>query len=800
MFLNYIKTTFRNLYTEKFYSAINIVGLAIGLASAMLIGLYIFDELSFDTHHKNYEQIYRISSKFSISGKKDLTVFTGSKLAPTLQTVYPEIERTVRFIQAGENLFRYEEVEDYESRIYYADSTIFEIFSHKFLQGDPQMALSYPNTIVVTESTAKKYFGNENPLGKTIFRQGDQEFLITGVIEDVPPCSHLQFDFLISMKTIEGWLEQNESFWWLNCFTYIKLKENSTIENLQRTFPDFFEKFMASTGVENSSYNIIIQNISEIHLGQKLSGDLPKGEQENIVIFLGIALFILVIASINYMNLATARASTRAKEVAIRKVVGASRTMLIARFLTESVMVSFLAFFLALGIVETILPFFNFIAEKEITFLYKGSLGMLLIFIAITLVTGIVSGSYPAFYLSSFEPMETLKKKSATGLHSNGLRKILVIFQFTLSIVLLVGMLTISKQLNYIQNFDLGFDKNNIMVTVVRDTTLLSRIEEFKEQLLISDGVSAVAASSSKLPALMVSRTAFEVTTKRGNEKQLMNFIEVDYDYIDLMKMQIVAGRKFQKKFEHEKDSAFIVNETAVKNMGFTPEEAIGKSISIQYDEESVTSRKSGIIVGVVKDFNYSSLHNEIEPIVFFLENNLPLINIRLTDENPEKVVAHIKAIRKKMNLPETFTYTILVKNLLNFYTPEQKLKRIVTYFAFLSMFIACLGLFGLTAFVSERRTKEIGIRKALGATSIQIFFLVIADFIELVFIANIIAWFVAYLIVNEWLSNYAYYSENSIGIFILATLISILIALITISYQAIKIARENPIKALKYE
>lgn len=798
MLVDYIKTTFRNILRDTFYSALNITGLAIGLALAVFILLYVYDELTYDRHHHKHQRIYRIASQFSIDDKSDQVATSGSLMGPVLEMEYPGIIHFARVINAGESHFRHNGHEFYENGVFYADSSVFSIFTHPFVYGSPEYALTAPNTIVLTRATAEKYFGTTNPVGETIVRRGNQNFVVTGVIENVPQNSHLQFDMLISMPTIQGWLEQSASFWSFNCFTYILLDEENNIKKIKHDFPNIYQKYMASIGNElNATYTIIPQRLTDIHLKSSVEWDLSTGNMAYLLILTAIALFILLIAAINYMNLATARSSKRAKEVGVRKIVGASRPMLIARFLTESIIVVFVSLIIALAIVELTMPYFNDITGKSLNISILETPEIYFYLVLIMLFVGLISGSYPAFYLSSFRPLSIIKGKERQGRHGWRLRRVLVVSQFALSVVMIIGTITVSRQLNFLQNKTLGFNKEQIIVSILRDTSLIAHYNQFRAQLLEHPAIENVATASSRLPAERTSRNAHLVEVQGKMKRFALNFISVDERFIDLMGMELLEGRNFDPDRPAD-TSAFIINEAAMQLFGWEKGTASGRKM--QFGLQQLPDSSSGKVIGVVRNFNYSSLHHQIEPIVFILSENMPVISIKYSSNDPRQIVQYVKKIRAEFGVNTPFNYSFLDDTLRDFYFAEMKLSRIFNYFAWFAIFISSLGLFGLSAFVAEQRTKEIGIRKTIGATTQNIIVLLTKDFLKLVLIGNILAWGIAYPVAQKWLQQFAYHIDINLFWFVLATIISLFIAALTVAYQAVKIALSNPIKSLRYE
>lgn len=817
MLNNYFISAYRNIVRNKFYSAINIAGLAIGIICAILILLYVQEELTFDKHHSNYERIYRLESDFTISDKNTLAALVPMPMAPTLMDEYPEIEDYARFAGFGidDILFTYQEKKFYEDNIYFADSSVFDVFTHDFIFGSPEQALNEPNTMVITESFSQRYFGDANPVGEVLTSSNFGDFRVTGVIENVPSNSHLTYECLLSMATIveltgvERFNDRSAgSFWNISVFGYLLLKENTSMEGLHAKFPDFYEKYMASLGNQiNASFNLMSQRLDQVHFHSTLEFDLPVGNYNYIIIFSLVGIFMLIIACVNYMNMSTARSTNRAKEVGLRKVIGAHRISLIRQFLSESIVLAIIALILSLIITILILPYFNELAGKEIFVADLFKPFTVISVLLITLFVGLVSGSYPSFYLSSFLPVMVLKgtlPREGKGL----LRKILVIFQFVLSVALIIGTIVVSSQQRFIQNKDLGMNKENLLLIPSRDTTFINnQLRSFKEELTRNPNIKGVT-SSILIPPRMASKVVFQVEKEEGLVEIALSFSIVDHDFIKVMEIELLEGRDFDVERTTDLTEAFIINETAAKNLGWG-NEALGKRVRFGINPADGTARNDGVVIGVVKDFHFSSIHNTIEPFVFIVSEN-PTLNfyVRIDEKNEAETLEFISNKRIEMGNTLPFNYFFFTEKLDEMYSSEKKLSYLFSIFALLTIFISCLGLLGLTSFITQQRTREIGIRKIMGATSTNITWMLNKDFLILVIIGNIIAWPFAYLAMVRWLQDFAYRIDFSISPFvwytlipfILATLISIAIAMITVSLLSIRAANANPVDAIRYE
>ncbi len=807
MIKNYLKSALRNITRNKFYSVLNILGLSIGLISTIFILLYIQDELSFDKYNKNYKRIYRLESDFRISEKHDKFAVTSVPIAPAMKMEYPEIEQYARIVDNGNMFIRYKNKEFYEKKIYSADSSYFKVFTCEFLKGSPDNALTEPNTMVVTESFAKKYFGEANPLGE-VLRDGDNmNYKVTAVIKDLPGNTHLKYDALTSMATIAKVYGKDqfnslkpEAFWNVGIYSYILLKPNADIKNIHAKFPAFNKKYMEPLGKQiNADFKLITTNLANIHLSTKnLEGDLPRGSMSYVYIFSFVALFILLIASINYMNMATSRSANRAKEVGIRKVLGAFRAQLSRQFLSESVLLAFISLIISLAFIQLLLPLFNELSDKHLTFGVFSNPFIFIGIIAITLVVGLVSGSYPAFYLSSFMPARVLKGKIDSGRNSGYLRKTLVVFQFVISIMMIIGTLTVSRQLRYMKTKDLGFDKGNIVVAEIQDTVFVKKIPAFREELLQNPAIEAVSASTG-VPGKIRSIQVMRVENGSKMQELALNNFQIDYDYIPLMKMKLVKGRNFDKNMGTDLKEGVIINETAAKKLGWG-DNALGKKIQYGIELDGTADRNTKVI-GVVKDFNYASLHNKIEPIVMFLTKRPGFaLNIRIKPENKPAALDFIKLVWGKYGVKNPFEYYFLDQNFDESYQAEAKLNKIFTVFSVISIFIALLGLLGLASFTAERRTKEIGIRKVLGSSLMEIANMFYKEFTLLIVVAFIIGTPIAFYALGLWLQQFAYHVNQTWFIFFLSGMLAWIVAMATISFHSIKAASENPVTAIKYE
>ena len=792
MFKNYLKIALRNIRRHKGYSFLNVVGLAIGMACCILIFLYVRGELSFDRCHENSDQIYRLVLERRAPEGSKLDTSTPPPLGPALLNDFPQIAHAVRFFTKDNPipLVSFDSNRFYERGFLFVDSNVFDEFTIPFLQGEPKTALQKPNSIVITQETARKYFGEDNPLGKMFVFENHLDFEVTGVVKNPPLNSTLQFDFLASFSTLYGWLGKEFLDNWQNnmCQTYLLLSKDSAPEELEQQLPAFIKKYLGET---NSLQRILLQPLNRIHLYSaqdfRLSSD---GDIRNVYILSSVAFIVLLIACINFINLTTARSVRRAKEVCIRKVAGTTKSQLVRQFLGESLLLTGVALLSAIVVVEASIHHFDRLIGRSISTDAIQNGWTLIGLLGIWLFVGLLSGGYPAFILSAFQPVHTLKGPPKTSSGGIIFRKALVVIQFAVSIALIIGTTVIYDQLNFIQNQRMGFDKDQIIVAPIRDEGLRQNPDPLKSRLRQQAGILEVGAAA-LLPGGPVGKTRFRA--EGISDEGTMSMLWIDHDFIRTLGMKLIAGRDFSKNFGTDASEAIILNEEAVGQLGWTSAEAVGKSFEL-------VGSKKGTIIGVVRDFNFTSLHHKIEPIVLHIWPWLNYILVRADVAHVSGVLNDMKHIWQEFDPDHPFTFNFLNDNFDRFYQSEKRLGRISGYFSLLVILIACLGLFGLAAFTTQQRTKEIGIRKVLGSSVSGIIVLLTKEFIRWVIVANIIAWPVAYFVMNRWLQNFAYRIEMSLWMFILAGALALLIALVTVSYQAIRAATANPVESLRYE
>jgi putative ABC transport system permease protein len=815
MIRNYLKIAFRNLVRNKAFSFINIFGLAVGLTTCMLIMLYLFSETGYDTQHQGADRIYRIAGQASTltgEGKEKPWAAVSAPTAGGLKTDMPEVEEVARLLKFplfDRMLLKVENGKEikqfYEPNGYYVDSTFLRLFTYDFKYGNAATALDVPNSVVISEEVAGKLFGNDNPVGKPItigIPYGDFTYTVKGVFRTAGVKSHIPAHLLLSMRNgdIGGWAAQQTNWATNNIFhTYVRLKKGAD--------PMAFEKKLAAftdrrAGVDlkglGVSRRLFIQPVKDIYLHSDLDNEIAANGNITYLYVLGsIALFVLLIACINFMNLSTARSGKRAKEVGVRKVMGAGKGALIGQFLGESITMSGLALLLALFLTWAFLPLFNTLTERQLRlFDQPGNWGWIAV---LALCTGILSGLYPAFYLSSFKPVTVLKGKLLNNFSATAIRKGLVVFQFMISICLILGAVMISRQLKYLNDRDLGFSKKGQIVLPLQNQGVIQHYETLKTELLKTPGIGSVTCGSMYPGLENPQDMLFYAEGKTVHDVVDVHLANIDYDYFETLGLTVLKGREFSKEFTADSNS-IILNEAALRNLGYTMNNPIGKKIYWDFHGTHNTMQ----IVGVVRNFNFQSLYNTIKPFAFtansYLGSKYGFMIVRPSTTEYATTLKDIQRSWTKINPGEPFVYSFLDKDFQRNYEKDQRASGIVTYFTCIAILIACLGLFGLSAFTAEQRTKEIGIRKVLGASVIDVTRLLSRDFIGLVAIAIVIASPLAWYGINKWLQSFAYKVPISWWMFALAGSLAIAIALVTVSFQSIRAAIANPVVSLRSE
>lgn len=810
MLKNFFYITIRNILKHKFYSFLNILGLSVGITCFLLIILYVKDELSYDKHLPDIENMYRLDFTGSIGGNSFITSLSSVPAAQALVNDYPEVTSAVRVRERANQMVKPKDMVQIfdEKRVLLADSNIFSFFKMPLLEGDPATALAGPKKVAISESTAKKYFGEQSAIGKVLEVQGWETFEVTAVYKDLPKNQHFHADLLFSMMTSSE--ARNTEWMSFNFVTYIKLAEGNMAAALEAKFPAMvvkyigpeIQKYMGQSIEEffasGSQAGYTLFPVKDIHLYSSKLGELEaNGDVDYVYLFLAIAFFILLIACINFMNLSTARSANRAKEVGVRKVLGAQRPVIIRQFLAEALMLSLFSLLLAYGLCFLLLPYFNQLAEKELTASSLLSPGFASIMVIILVSVGLLAGSYPAFYLSGFKPAEVLKGRLNLGMKSGLIRSLLVVFQFTLSIIMIVGTMVIYDQLGYISNKKLGYDKEKL-VTVNDAWLLKDNLKAYKTEVLRNSGIEGGTISS----FLPVNGTSNNNLYFKGrdpqNEAHIVSDWRVDHDYVPTLGIEVKQGRNFSLDFPSD-STAILVNEAFVKQFGFENpvDEVISRHGEDENGEATIDSYK---IIGVVGDFHYASLRENIYPLMMLLGTSRGNITFRISGENTEQTLADLETTWEQFGPGQPFSYEFLGDEFDSIHKSEMKIGSIFMTFASIAVFIACLGLFGLAAFTAEQRNKEIGVRKVLGASVSGIMGLLSWEFVKLVAISFAIAAPTAWFAMSKWLDNFAYRTELSLVTVLIAGGLSLLVAWLTMSYQTWRAARANPVKSLRSE
>lgn len=806
MLLNYIRITIRSFTKSKFYSAINILGLSLGITAISFILLYLNDELGYDKYFKDYKNIYRLESDVNINNKQSRFAMTPDPFGVVMKLEIPEIEEFTRFREISNLTLRYKDKEIVEKRAFYADSSAPEMFGLEFIEGGGETSLSEPFTTILSETAAKRYFNGETAYGKTITTGGNRNYKVTGVFKDLPQNVHMPFDILLSFASYYVLFDEPFNniepmrFWDFGSYTFVKVKKPSDIIIVQDKSVAVVDKYMKDLGQQfNASFKLMTTRLDKIHLTSTLTADFPVGNKNYLVIIGIVGVMILLLAAINYTNLATARATKRAREIGLRKVSGASRSQLRSQFLSESLVLTVSALIISLLLIQILLPFFNELSNKQLDINVFQNPVIVLILLGITLLTGLVSGIYPAFYLSSFEPSKVLKGKIKLGREGAWLRKGLVTMQLTLSVIMITGTIIIYNQLNFMQDADLGFSKENILTLNIQDTAFRNqRLQSFRDELGSNPDI-VVTSMSRGLPGGGISIRLMQVE-KEGNMQEYGFYnIPCDQDYAQLLNLEFVSGRNFDKNNMTDAAESVIINEATAREVGWG-NDALGKRIVTGYETEGAPQRTRKVI-GVVKDFNFRSLHNPVEPLILYMPAiTLNELSIKLKDGYDKSTIEYIKSKWESFGANRPFDYYFVDENFSKKYESDSKLGQVFYTFAILSIFIALLGLIGLSSFITAQRTKEIGVRKVLGATVEGITSLLYRESLLLVLIACLISIPISWYLLSGWLDNFAYHVNVSWPTFVIASITAIIGCLAAVSYHTLKAANSNPIVSIKYE
>jgi putative ABC transport system permease protein len=810
MIKNYLIISLRNIFKQKFYSLINILGLSMGLTCFLFIALFVTDELKYDKHFKNADNIYRMDFSGNINGNEFIAGLMSAPAAKTMKEDYPEVEDAFRFRGTGNWYIKRkgEELTYKEENVINADPNFFTFWDYPLTAGDPKTCLSRPNTLVLDQTTATKIFGNEDPIGKMVVLDNETNYEVTGVYPDFPENTHFSSNVLLTMEDRE---DSKDKFWMsFNFNTYLKLSEGANPAILEDKFPELIEskvgpeikQFLNMTFEEfkanDNKVGFFLFPLKDIHLYSNKLGDLEaNGDIKYVYIFSAIGLFILLLAVINFMNLATARSSNRAKEVGLRKVMGAYRSQLIGQFISEAFLITFISMLVAFGIALVILPSFNELTSKAVTIQELTSTPFLIISAIILVFVGLLSGSYPAFYLSGFLPAETLKGKLNLGFKSGGIRSTLVVLQFTVSIIMIIGTAIVFDQLSFIQNKKLGFDKNQVVM--VHDAWILeNQIDAFKTECLRNANIeSGTVSSFFPVGTTNNNNIYWPGVDMNGSETYIVHNFWIDTDYVSTLGMKIKDGRDFSKDFPTD-SSGILVNEAFVRDLGL--QEPIGQTISTYVDNRDQPSIESYKILGVIEDFHFASMKEKISPVLFHLGKQSGFVAFRMNNDNNAQTISFLKDKWDELAPGQPFSHSFLDERFNKIYANEQQIGEVFGIFAFLAIFIACLGLFGLASFTAEQKRKEIGIRKVLGASVSSIVNKLSLSFIKLVLVSFALAAPISYFAMNSWLQDFAFRTDLKIWMFALAGLGAATIAWLTMSFQSWKAARANPIQSLRSE
>jgi len=799
MFKNYLKVAFRSLNKNRVYAVLNILGLALGLAVTILVFLFVTDETGYEKHWNGYDRIYRTGIKGNLMGQKMDAPVSPSPMANSFRTEFTDVEMATRIQPVRQEiLMRYEQKKVYIQNAVRADSSFFKVFNYEFIHGDPNTALNEENALVLTEESARKLFGDKNAMGEIVNYDNRQDYIVKGVVKEPQGHAHFQFNMFLSQNGIQNiWLSNN----W---YTYVKLREgadyNSFQDEMKANFikkiePDV-ENFLKVTVEEffkqGNTFEYQLQPLKDIHLTSHKDWEIKQnGNIIYIYVFIGIALLVILIAGINFMNLSTARSGKRAKEVGVRKVTGASRKMLIVQFLTESLIQSFLALFIAYILVELFLPGFNNVMETNLDLFNENLSRTILFSLLVTLFYGLFAGSYPAFFLSAFQPVAVLKGDLTKTKGGALLRKALVVIQFTASTILIIGMIIIFMQISYLHNKDIGFNGEQVIVVPLQTDQMNENFRNYKDIFLKNSKVQSVTRAS-YFPGDTPNQNMFLL---EGNEEQypLWN-LEVDYDYFKTLDIELKEGRLFNRELESDSIPYFILNETAVRNLNI--ENAVGRRLGANWGEEI----SYGNIVGIVEDFHIEGFNYPIRPMVLSVSNSVWFASFKIAPEDMNATIDFIETEWNKLEPSHPFRYTFLDQKFGALLRQQENFGTMFLFLTILAIIISAMGLYGLASYTAEQRTKEIGIRKVLGASVGQIMNMLTKDFMKLVLIANIFAWPITYLLAKNWLSNFSYQIDIPVLPFILATLLALIIALFTVSTQAYQAANSDPVDSLKYE
>jgi putative ABC transport system permease protein len=789
MIKNLIKTAFRHIRKHPGYSILNILGLTLGISSALFLVIYVSDELSYDRYHNNADRIYRVSSKITETDDQFTWNVAQIPFGPQVVQDYPEVRSFVRFINMPRALYKYEDKEYVEENFYYVDSTLFDIFTYKVIRGEVKSAIKDPNKIVLTETVAARYFVNSDPVGKTL-TTGNNTFEVTGVIEDVPDNSHFRFDAVAARNNLP---KQIGSWGNFGVFTYLLFPEGFDVKAFETKMQGMYDAHMKTIfGPLNINIEYILEPITRIHLFSTAQGEPePTGSITYVYIFGIVAIFLVLIAAMNYMNLATARSASRAREVGMRKVAGSYRSTLITQFLSESVVLTVISLVVSIILLMALLPKFNLFSGKSFDLSILYSPVVIVSVLVVILIAGILGGSYPAFFLSRFSPVTVLKGEIIHGSAGSLFRKILVVIQFTISVIMIVCTLVVFRQLNYMKNMDQGFDQKNVL-SLRLNQNMVRKYPVLKHELIESDDIKYVTSTNTPVGEGS-GKVIFNMETDQGMVQRGINFAVVDHDFVEALGIKIIKGRDFQQDMPSDTLLAVVVNETLAKRLGWV--EAIDKKVQLG-DGAQINAR----VIGVMKDYHQTGMYNEIESLMLVYREPGNIIYVKLSGKNTDQTLNFIESKWKEVFPDQPFEYTFLADRFNRQFEADEKRGLIFTMFTILAILIACLGLFGLASYMVEQRTKEIGIRKVFGADEGVIVRLISKDFLILITISIVIAIPVAFYFMSNWLENYVYRTKIGVMLLIIAALLTVVITFITISFKAYQAAILNPANSIRTE
>ena len=790
MFRNLLKTSVRYIRKHAGYSLLNVLGLTLGITSALFLIIYVSDELSYDRYHENAERIFRVSSTITETDDQFTWNVAQIPFGPQVARDYPEVESFSRFINMPRAAYKFEDKEYIEEDFFYADSTVFDIFTYKVIKGDAKSAVRDPNKIVLTETAAGRYFGESDPIGK-ILTEGTNTYEVTGVIEDVPTNSHFRFEALAARNNLPKELGSWGNF---GVFSYLLLPEGLDPTAFETKIQGMYDAHMKSIfGPLNIKIEYILEPIIKIHLYSTNANEPePTGSISYVYIFAIVAVFLLLIAAMNYMNLATARSTRRAREVGLRKVVGSRRSLLIMQFLTESVLLTVLSLILSIVLLLILLPSFNTLAGKSFDIGILTSPVVLISVLMVIIVAGIIGGSYPAFVLSGFSPGTVLKGEITQGSAGALFRKILVIIQFTISVAMIVCTMVVFRQLNFLKEKDQGFNQENVLSLQLNNRQMINKYPVLKQQLLENEDIKFVTSTNTAMGEGSA-KVIFNMETDQGMAQRGINFAVVDHDFIDALEIKIVEGRDFRQDMPSDTLTGVVVNETLAKRMAWS--EPIGKKVELG-DGNAINAR----VIGVMADYHQTGMYNEIESLMLVYRELNNIVYVKLSGNNMEQTLSFIESTWKEVLPDQPYSYSFLKERFNRQFEADEKRGLIFTIFTILAILIACLGLYGLASYMVEQRTKEVGLRKVFGASEGVVVRLISKDFLILVGISILIALPVAYYFMSNWLENYVYQTNIGIPLLVLAALITVAITFITISYKAYQAALTNPASSIRTE